>query len=387
MSGNIGNGLRNASGSFTLANSLVATNTVDMGNAPDLIGAFTSAGYNLVGISNGSNGLTSGVNHDLVGRVAMPLDPGLDISHGLQNNGGPTDTIALLASSIAIDAANPVGSSESDQRHFDRVGVPDIGAYEFGGTLPMTLANISTRARVETGDDVLIGGFIVTGTHSKQVLLRALGPSLSLPGKLTDPILELHDAAGTVLAVNDNWENSANKQAIIDTTIPPTAPSESAILQTLAPGAYTAIVRGVNDETGIALIEAYDLDRMTDAKLANISTRGLVQTGDDVMIGGFIVLGSQNERVIVRAIGPSLPVTGQLSDPILELHDSNGFLFASNDNWRDTQEDEIIFTGIPPTNDAESAIVATLAPGSYTAIVRGVADTAGVALVEAYGLD
>ena len=183
------------------------------------------------------------------------------------------------------------------------------------------------------------------------------------------------------------FRSSANKQAIINTTIPPTAPSESAILQTLAPGAYTAIVRGVNNETGIALVEAYDLDRTTDAKLANISTRGLVQTGDDVMIGGFIVLGSQNERVIVRAIGPSLPVTGKLADPVLELHNSDGFLFASNDNWRDTQEDEIILTGIPPTNDAESAIVATLAPGSYTAIVRGVANTQGVALVEAYGLD
>jgi len=146
-------------------------------------------------------------------------------------------------------------------------------------------------------------------------------------------------------------------------------------------------VRGVNNETGIALVEAYDLDRTTDAKLANISTRGLVQTGDDVMIGGFIVLGSQNERVIVRAIGPSLPVTGKLADPVLELHNSDGFLFASNDNWRDTQEDEIILTGIPPTNDAESAIVATLTPGSYTAIVRGVANTEGVALVEAYGLD
>jgi hypothetical protein len=384
---NTGNGLQNASGSFMLGNSLVATNTVSSGNSPDLIGAFTSAGYNLVGISDGTNDLTDGVNHDLVGSVATPLDPGLDISKGLQNNGGPTDTIALLADSVAIDAANPVGSSASDQRHFDRVGAPDIGAYEFGGTLPMTLANISTRARVETGDDVLIGGFIVTGTHSKQVLLRALGPSLSLPGKLTDPILELHDVAGAVLAINDNWENSANKQAIIDTTIPPTDPSESAILQTLAPGTYTAIVRGMNNETGIALIEAYDLDRTTDAKFANISTRGSVQTGDDVMIGGFIVLGSQNERVIVRAIGPSLPVTGKLSDPTLELHDSNGFLFASNDNWRDTQEDEIIFTGIPPLNDAESAIVATLTPGSYTAIVRGLDNTQGVALVEAYGLD
>ncbi len=387
VSGNAGNGLRNASGSFMLGNSLVAANTVDIGNSPDLIGAFTSATYNLVGISDGSNGLTNGVNHNLVGSIATPLDPGLDFPKGLQNNGGPTDTIALLANSVAIDAANPVGSSAGDQRHFDRVGAPDIGAYEFDGTLPMTLANISTRVRVETGDNVLIGGFIVTGTHSKQVLLRAIGPSLSLTGTLADPILELHDGMGAVLATNDNWQNSVNKQAIINTTIPPTNPLESAILQTLAPGTYTAIVRGVNNETGIALVEAYDLDRTTDAKLANISTRGLVQTGDDVMIGGFIVLGSQDEKVIVRAIGPSLPVTGKLADPTLELHNSDGFVFASNDNWRDTQEDEIIATGIPPTNDAESAIVAMLAPGSYTAIVRGVGNTQGVALVETYGLE
>jgi hypothetical protein len=387
VTGNAGNGLRNASGSFMLRNSLVAANTVDIGDSPDLIGVFTSASYNLVGISDGSNGLTNGMNHDLVGSVAMPLDPGLDVSNGLQNNGGPTDTIALLAGSVAIDAANPVDSSASDQRHFDRVGAPDIGAYEFGGTLPMTLANISTRVRVETGDNVLIGGFIVTGTHSKQLLLRAIGPSLPLTGKLANPILELHDGKGALLATNDDWQNSANKQAIIDTTIPPTNPLESAILQTLPPGTYTAIVRGVNNETGIALVEAYDLDRTTDAKLANISTRGLVETGDDVMIGGFIVLGSQNEKVIVRAIGPSLPVTGTLADPILELHDSNGFILASNDNWRDTQEDEIIATGIPPTNDAESAIVTTLTSGGYTAVVRGVANTQGVALVEAYGLE
>ena len=152
--------------------------------------------------------------------------------------------------------------------------------------------------------------------------------------------------------------------------------------------AYTAIVRGVNNGTGIGVVEAYDLDRTVDSKLANISTRGFVQTGDDVLIGGLIVLGQNPLRVIVRAIGPSLPVPGALADPTLELHDGNGALIASNDNWRTGgQEAEIIATTIPPTNDLESAIVRNLAPGNYTAIVRGVNGTTGVALVEAYGLN
>jgi hypothetical protein len=239
---------------------------------------------------------------------------------------------------------------------------------------------------VETGDNVLIGGFIVTGTHDKDVLLRAIGPSLSLTGKLANPILELHDGTGAIIGTNDNWQTNANKQEIIDTTIPPTNPLESALLIRLEPGAYSAIVRGANNGTGIALVEAYDLDRTTDSQLANISTRGLVQTGDNVMIGGFIVLGSQNQDVIARAIGPSLPVTGKLLDPTLELHSGDGSILASNDDWRSTQEDEIIATGVSPANDAESAIVATLAPGNYTAIVRGANGATGVALVEIYGL-
>jgi hypothetical protein len=163
---------------------------------------------------------------------------------------------------------------------------------------------------------------------------------------------------------------------------------ESAIVATLAANStgYTAIVRGVNNTTGVGLVEVFDLDNTVDSKLANISTRGLVQTGDDVMIGGFIVLGADAQKVIVRAIGPSLPVVGKLADPTLELHDANGALLVSNDNWRDTQEAEIIATTIPPTNDAESAIVRTLAPAAYTAIVRGVNGTTGVALVEVYAL-
>jgi hypothetical protein len=269
-----------------------------------------------------------------------------------------------------------------------------FGASRIGGgvvvapkaTAPALLGNISTRLSAQTGDNVLIGGFIVTGTQPKKVLIRAIGPSLPLTGSLADPKMELHDSSGMLLDTNDNWKDAANKQAIIDTTIPPQNDKESAILITLEPGAYTAIVSGVNNTTGIALVEVYDLDLTVDSKLANISTRGLVQTGDNVMIGGFIVLGTEAQKVMVRAIGPSLPVPDNLDDPTLELHDPNGTLLAANDDWVSDQGLDILATTIPPLNDKESAIVATLLPQAYTAIVRGVNGTSGVALVEAYAL-
>jgi len=249
------------------------------------------------------------------------------------------------------------------------------------------VANISTRLLVNTGDNVLIGGFIITGTQPKKVILRAIGPSLNLPGQLADPTLELHQG-GTLLEVNDNWMDSANKQAIIDSTIPPKSPLESAIVRTLAPGAYTAIVRGVNNGTGIGVIEAYDLDRTVDSKLANISTRGAVQTGDDVLFAGFIVLGPDSQKVIIRALGPSVPVPGALADPTLDLHDSNGAILESNDNWVDSPNKQaIIDSTIPPTNNLESAIVRVLPPAAYTAIVRGVNNTTGIAVVEIYALN
>jgi hypothetical protein len=243
---------------------------------------------------------------------------------------------------------------------------------------------------VETADNVLIGGFIITGTQPKRVIVRAIGPSLSsfFPGALADPILELRDSSGSLIVSNDNWRSDQEAE-IIATGIPPSDDLESAIIATLPANNsnYTAIVRGVNDGTGIGVVEAYDLDRTVNSKLANISTRGLVQTGDNVMIGGLIVLGQNPVRVIVRAIGPSLPVPGALADPTLELRDVNGALLASNDNWRSDQEAEIIATTIPPSNDLESAIVRNLAPGNYTAIVRGAGGTTGVAVVEAYNLN
>src|SRR6478609_5716732 len=231
---------------------------------------------------------------------------------------------------------------------------------------PTVLANISTRLLVETGDNVLIGGFIVTGTQSKKVIIRAIGPSLNLAGKLGNPTLELRDGTGALLASNDDWKNSnsADRQAIIDSTVAPTNDLESAIVATLpANGAgYTAVVRGANNSTGIAVVEVYDLDVSVDSKLANISTRGFVQPGDP-LIGGMIVLGPGPQKVIVRGIGPSLTnVPGKLSDPTLELRDSNGTIVRANDNWRTGgQETEIIASTVPPTNDSEAALVETLA--------------------------
>jgi len=255
-----------------------------------------------------------------------------------------------------------------------------------------TLGNIATRLRVETGDNVLIGGFIVTGTESKKVIVRAIGPSLPLAGALADPVLELRNSSGGLILSNDNWrDDPVQESEIIATGIPPGNELESAIVATLPANnsAYTAVMRGVNNGTGIGVVEAYDLDRTVDSKLGNISTRGLVETGDNVLIGGLIVLGQSPLRVIVRALGPSLPVSGALADPTLELRDGDGGLVISNDNWRDDplQESEINATGIPPSNDLESAIVQNLAPGAYTAIVRGVNNTSGVAVVEAYGLN
>ncbi len=246
------------------------------------------------------------------------------------------------------------------------------------------LANISTRMRVGTGENVMIGGFIVVGSAPKKVIIRALGPSLPVGGKLADTVLELNKADGSVIT-NDDWR-STQEQEIIATTVPPTNDLESAIVATLAPGNYTAVVRGKNSGTGVGLVEVYDLDAAAPSILANISTRGEVQRDDNVMIGGFIILGAEPAKVLVRAIGPSLPVAGALADTVLELHDRNGNTVIGNDNWRETQEAEIIATTVPPTNDLESALIATLVPDNYTAVVRGSNNTTGVALVEVYRL-
>jgi hypothetical protein len=288
------------------------------------------------------------------------------------------------------------------------VGVPDVGAFEFGG-VATTLANISTRAFVQTGDNVVIGGFIVQGTEPKRVIIRAIGPELTqygVPNALANPTLELHNRTGALIASNDNWRTtviggiitSDQVRDILRSGHTPGDGRESAIIADLPPGNYTAIVRGVNDSTGIALAEVYDLSSDTNSILGNISTRSFVQTGDDVMIGGFIVQGTAPKRVIVRALGPELTQYGlpnALANPTLELHDSTGRLIARNDDWQHTiigrfigngQVRDIIASGLAPADGRESAMVVELPAGNYTAIVRGVNNTTGVALVEVYDL-
>jgi hypothetical protein len=264
------------------------------------------------------------------------------------------------------------------------------------------LLNISTRMQVQTGDNRLIAGFIVTGSDPKKVIIRGIGPSLGgISGVLADPVLELHQGDAT-LAVNDNWKtrsDGSSQQAEIEaTTIPPANELESAIVATLNPGSYTAILAGKNGGTGVGVVEVYDLGPAANSELGNISTRGLVGLNNDVMIGGLIIGGGATDgkaTVLVRAIGPSLVnsgVQGPLPDPFLELHDGNGATIATNDNWKindqsqQSQESQIKSTTIQPANDLESALVATLSPGNYTAVVQGRNGSTGVGLVEVYNL-
>jgi len=257
------------------------------------------------------------------------------------------------------------------------------------------LANISTRLNVGVDDDVLIGGFIVRGPVPKRMILRAIGPSLTgagVVGAMADPTLELHDSTGATIATNDNWQTSTQASEISASGLAPRNPLESAIVATLQPGSYTAIVRGVNNTTGIALVEGYEFDSTT-TRLVNISTRGHVGVGNDVLIGGLIVTGSQSKTVIVRALGPSLgtgphPLAGALVNPVLELHDGSGNLLSSNDDWVNSpQHAAIVASGLAPSHSLESAILTTVSPGNYTAIVRGVHNTTGIGLVEVYDLD
>ena len=342
----------------------------------------------------------SGTTFSLIGNLppGLGFDPATGTISGTYNpgfqNGG-----ALLGN-VQTNTNNSLGSGTNPLSFFQAVSA--------------TAKNISTRLAVGTNDNVLIGGFIVTGNAPKKVIMRAIGPSLTaygVPGALQDPTLELYDnRTGALIAKNDDWHTTqiygvitADQSAEIQASgLMPTDNRESAMIVTLDPnngdpltGHYTAHVLGKNGTTGAALVEVYDLgtaslDVSSNAQLANISTRGLVQTGDNVMIGGFIVQGDMPATVIVRAIGPSLTaygVQGALQDPTLELHDGSGAIIGTNDNWQDDPgAAQIQADNLAPSDPRESATIVTLNPGNYTAIVRGASGTTGVALVEAYVL-
>lgn len=249
---------------------------------------------------------------------------------------------------------------------------------------------------METGDSVLIGGFILRGDTAKKVIVRAIGPSMAaadgtpLAGTLQDPVLELHGPDGALIAPNDNWKDN-QQEAIEESNLAPKDERESAIVATLAPEAYTAVVEGKNSESGIALVEIYDISQDVPTRLANLSTRALVQTKDNVMIGGFIVAGAGgNSNVIVRALGPSLAdygVPGPLSDPLLDIRNKDGTRLTSNDNWQDdANAAKVNEHGLAPAKDVESAIYLDVPPGEYTAVMSGANGESGVGLVEIYHL-
>jgi hypothetical protein len=363
-------------------------------------GGFISPGHS-AGVIHVTGSYSQGANGSLVlevgganGNAVVPEFDQLQISGS-----------ATLGGNLVLKTINgftpdpnatfvPLGYSSANGNFASTSGNVQVTLASTGTNMKITGANppapkalnIATRMRVEAGDNALIGGFIITGSASKKVIIRGLGPSTGVSGALADTTLELHKADGSTF-FNDNWRDSQEAE-IIATTIPPTNNFESAIVATLPPGGHTAIVRGKGGSTGVGLVEVYDLEGAAPETLANISTRGQVQTGDNVMIGGFIIGGNQPAKILLRAIGPSLTalgIAGALQDPVLELHDKNGSTIG-NDNWRSTQETEIIATTVPPTHNKEAAILATLVPDPYTAIVRGANNTIGIALVEAYNI-
>ena len=347
-----------------------------------------NAGNNIVSQLFYSYSTNAGVTWSPNVAVSTSFNPFL----GYPNQNKMGDYMSMVSDNTGADVAYTATFNGEQDVYYVRVA-----------PLTSRLLNISTRARVLTDDRVLIAGFIINGSSAKKVIIRGIGPSLTtagLTGVLANPTLELHQGA-TTLVTNDNWKlrsDGTSQQAEIEsTTIPPTNDLESAIVTTLNPGQYTAILKGQNNGTGIGLVEVYDLASGSSSKFANISTRGFVGTGDNVMIGG-VIIGAGNgagARTGVRAIGPSLSnqfVQGALADPTLELRDSNGALLATNDNWKtndqtfQSQEAEVRAAALAPTNDLESVIITSAAPGRYTAIVRGKNNTTGVALVETYNL-
>ena len=351
-----------------------------------------SASYRRV-LNEDLDGLVS----SLAGQGLMPTIYRLDIwTTALRFfSDGPRYGFTNTSGSAQDNSVNPDQYVFWDDVHPTTAGHYQLAKAAFDTiTIPPTplskALNIATRVFVDVGERVSIAGFVVAGDVPKRVIIRGIGPSLLAAGVLSilaDPVLTLFDQGGNIFMANDNWQDSQAAE-IIATGIPPQDPRESAIVATLAPGHYTAALSGRNNTTGNGLVEVYDLEAGTSSTLANLSTRGFVGVGDQVMIGSLIIGNGDSPIVVVRAIGPSLASAGianPLLDPTLELHDGNGAVIGFNDDWNDVQAQAVQATQLAPTDDREAAIVAPfLTPGNYTAIVRGKGGTTGVALVEAY---
>jgi hypothetical protein len=301
----------------------------------------------------------------------------------------------FAASPASTPPAIPVATAATGLSHSEIAA--DTPTPPYGTPVPSQLLNISTRLRVGTEDNVLIGGFIITGNGSKQVIIRGLGPSLPLGDSvdplLADPVVELHFPDGSILT-NDNWtDNDASDLSLLSSVqLTPSSDSESALVATLNPGAYTVVLHGKGMDTGIGLVEVFDLNASAGSQAANISGRGLVEAGDDVMIGGFIVgpAFAAPATIVIRALGPSLSqqsVSNPLSDPHVELYDSNGIILSENDNWADGPDAATISSlGLAPAASAESALFFDAVPGAYTAVVTAADGGTGIALVEIYSV-
>lgn len=318
------------------------------------------------------------------GLVDTTFDPGLGFLGSLTNDATQVRSIALQQFGRVLAGGVFTSYDNSVRTNIVRI---------FEGSA--SFQNLSARAHVFTGEQILIAGFILEGSENKTVLIRGLGPTLARYGILNflaDPTLSLFDHTGTLIQANDNWKSSAQQAQIQATGLAPPNDFEAAILATLSPGAYTAFLQGKGATTGIGLAEIYDVDPSANAQPTNQSARGFVGSGNDVLIGGIIIGGGPTgsmERVLIRALGPSLGSAGiasPLANPTISLRDTNGNVIANNDNWQDSQQADIAATGKAPPNTKESAILALLAPGNYTAVVAGKNGTTGVGLIEFYRL-
>jgi hypothetical protein len=352
-------------------------------------GAPSGGAYSLAsGFWGATNGIPSATPTPTAAPTATPPNP----------TATPTPTATPPSNPTATPTSTPPGGTPTPTPAVSPSATPSTTPSPAPSASPTTTTtkavNLSTRMLVQTGERVGIGGFIITGSAPKQVLLRAIGPSLThfgVPDVLVDPVMELHGPPGFVTVTNDNWRDT-QEVGIQATSIPPTDPLESAILATLNPGSYTAIVRGKNNTSGVGLIEIYDLNREANSKLANLSTRAFISTGSDIAIAGFTLSdGNVSDRIVVRGLGPSLapgafPASAVLANPTLELRDPNGVLVASNNDWQDNpaEASELTLAGLAPSNNLEAGIAATLPPGVYTALLAGLNNGTGIGLIEIY---